>query len=82
MYGDIFNKFKKEMPNTRDSVVAMMIYECFKRMELFDMNKSMLLEDNVTISISNVTGEVDIRQNEMFGIFWSFDTHTGELVGT
>lgn len=85
MYGQIYAKLRNNLPytnNIADSVIARIIYECFSRMEMLSMDKSTLLDNNVRITINNETGEIDIRHNVPFGIFWSFDVETGELVAT
>jgi hypothetical protein len=82
MYETTYEKIRKSIPNTDASIITRIADECFDRMHRLNFDKTMLLDDNVTITINNDTNEIDIRQNELFGIFWSFDVNTGELVGT
>lgn len=82
MYDATFKKIKKSIPNISIIALKRIVDECFERMTCLRMDKSMLMNDNVTITINKETNEIDIRQNELFGIFWSFDINTGELVGT
>ena len=79
----LFNKIRDEFgDNFNDSTIIRIVEECAERTNMLGMNIESLLSDNVSVSFNDDTLEIDIRQNVMFGIFWSFDSNTGELVGT
>lgn len=81
--GRLFNKIQSELDvEVSDSAIIRIAEECVERADRLGMDVEELLSDNVSISFDEDTSEIDIRQNVMFGIFWSFDCETGELVGT
>ena len=81
--GRLFNKIQSELDvNVSDSAIIRMAEECVERADRLGMDVEELLSDNVSITFNDDTSEIDIRQNVMLGIFWSFDCETGELVGT
>lgn len=67
--------------------IQKIIEECYERDSFYNDGEgdlSFLLNDGITISISETTGDVDIidKDNMPFGIFWSFDRNTGMMTGT
>ena len=79
----LHNKIEYELnSDVSDSTIIRIIQECLYRCNWQGWNIEDLLSDNVSISFNEDKSEIDIRQNIMFGIFWSFDSGTGELVGT
>ena len=81
--GRLFNKIQSELDvDVSDSAIIRMAEECVERADRLGMDVEELLSDNVSITFNDDTLEIDIRQNVMLGIFWSFDCETGELVGT
>ena len=65
-----------------DEAVIRIVDECAYRTQMLGMAIDGLLEENVRVFLNDETGEVDIRQDVLFGIFWSFDSNSGDLVGT
>ena len=79
----LYNKILYELDsNVYDSTIVRIVQECLYRTTWQGWDIEDLLSDDVTISFSEDASEINIRQNVMFGIFWSFDSKTGELVGT
>lgn len=79
----LYNKIKYELnSDVSDSTITRIIQECLYRTNWQGWDIEDLLSDNVSISFNEDKSEIDIRQNVLFGIFWSFDSGTGELVGT
>lgn len=87
MYGQLFSKIRNSLPVThevKDSVIARIIFESFVRIEQLDFkDKGFLLDDNLKIHYNSDTKCVDFMEDSnLFGIYWSFDIVSGELVGT
>ena len=79
----LYNKIECELDsNISDSTIVRIVQECLYRTTWQGWDIEDLLSDDVSITFNEDTSEIDIRQNVMFGIFWSFDSKTGELVGT
>ena len=79
LYDKIRNSLNSKVS---ERAVVRIVDECAYRTQWLGMNISELLDDDVAVSLNLETGEIDIRQDRLFGIFWSFDSETGDLVGT
>ena len=79
LYDKIRNSLNSKVS---DRAIIRIVDECAYRTQTLGMNITELLEDSVDVSLNLETGEIDIRQDRLFGIFWSFDSESGDLVGT
>lgn len=78
---NLYKKIRSEIPSSvPNSAVRHMANECDHRLGSLDMDVSEILGDNLSIWIDE-TESINMRKDELYGIYWSFDKR-GNLTDT
>lgn len=77
----VFNRLKREIDSSvGDPVLFRITDECLARTNRLELDQRILLDEEVGIETKGDC--INIRQSGRFGIYWTFDSDSGDLTDT